>query len=39
MEDGSDPYGYSYLENGKVWLCMEVPHSMGDYIEIELDAQ
>ncbi len=39
VEDGSDPYGYSYLENGKVWLCMEVPHSMGDYIEIELDAQ
>ncbi|MCD8196538.1 MAG: hypothetical protein LUE24_05150 [Lachnospiraceae bacterium] len=38
-EDGSAPYGYSYLENGKVWLCMEVPHSMGDYIEIELDAQ
>ncbi len=38
-EDGSDPYGYSYLADGKVWLCMEVPHSMGDYIEIELDAQ
>ena len=38
-EDGSAPYGYSYLANGKVWLCMEVPHALGDYIEIELDAQ
>lgn len=38
-EDGSAPYGYSYLENGKVWLCMEVPHDLGDYVEIELDTQ
>lgn len=38
-EDGSAPYGYSYLADGKVWICMEVPHSLGDYIEIELDAQ
>ena len=38
-EDGSAPYGYSYLADGKVWLCMEVPHALGDYIEIELDAQ
>lgn len=38
-EDGSPPYGYSYIENGKVWICMEVPHAMGDYIEIELGAQ
>ena len=38
-EDGSAPYGYSYLENGKVWICMEVPHALGDYMEIELDAQ
>lgn len=36
---GGAPYGYSYLEDGKVWICMEVPHSLGDYIEIELDAQ
>lgn len=38
-EDGSSPYGYSYLENGRVWICMEVPHDLGDYIEIELEAQ
>lgn len=38
-EDGSAPYGYSYLEDGKVWLCMEMPHDLGDYIEIELDVQ
>ena len=37
-EDGSAPYGYSYLEDGKVWLCMEVPHDLGDYVEIELDT-
>lgn len=37
-EDGSAPYGYSYVSEGKVWLCMEVPHSLGDYIEIELDT-
>ena len=36
---GGAPYGYSYLSDGKVWICMEVPHSLGDYIEIELDAQ
>jgi len=38
-EEGGAPYGYSYLSDGKVWICMEVPHSLGDYIEIELDAQ
>ena len=24
---------------GKVWICMEVPHALGDYMEIELDTQ
>ncbi len=38
-EDGSAPYGYSYIKDGKVWICMEVPHALGDYIEIELGAQ
>ena len=38
-EDGTAPYGYSYLAEGKVWICMEVPHALGDYIEIELDTQ
>ena len=37
-EDGTAPYGYSYLADGKVWICMEVPHALGDYIEIELDT-
>ena len=38
-EDGTAPYGYSYLADGKVWICMEVPHALCDYIEIELDKQ
>ena len=38
-EDGTAPYGYSYLADGKVWICMEVPHALGDYNEIELDTQ
>lgn len=38
-EDGSTPYGYSYIADGKVWICMEVPHELGDYIEVELDSQ
>ncbi|MBS6397291.1 MAG: hypothetical protein KH452_09100 [Clostridiales bacterium] len=38
-EDGSVPYGYSYIADGKVWICMEVPHALGDYMEIELDVQ
>lgn len=37
-EDESAPYGYSYIRDGRVWLCMEVPHALGDYIEIELDV-
>lgn len=36
-EDGSVPYGYSYIEGGRVRLCMEMPHELGDYIEAELD--
>ena len=35
-EDGSAPYGYSYLADGKVWICMGSTHALGDYIEIEL---
>lgn len=38
-EEGGAPYGYSYLEAGRVWLCMEIPHESGDYMEIELDIQ
>lgn len=38
-EDQTAPYGYSYIADGKVWICMEVPHALGDYVEIELDAR
>lgn len=38
-DDQTAPYGYSYIADGKVWLCMEVPHALGDYVEIELDVQ
>ena len=29
--------GYSYYENGKTYLCMNVNHNLGDYIEILVD--
>lgn len=31
------PAGYSYQENGQTWLCMEVPHALGDYLNIGLE--
>lgn len=31
------PAGYSWQEDGKTWLCMEVPHALGDYVNVELD--
>ncbi len=37
--EGNLPYGYSYLQDGRIWICMEVPHELGDYIEIELEAR
>jgi len=36
-EDGELPYGYSFVENGKLHLCIEVPHALGDYAIIELN--
>ena len=30
------PAGYSYQEDGQTWLCMEVPHALGDFVNIEL---
>lgn len=36
-ENGQEPYGYSYRKDGKVWICMEVPHEQGDVMEIELE--
>lgn len=29
--------GYSYFENGKIYICMNVNHNMGDCIEILID--
>ncbi len=37
-EEGEQPYGYSFYEDGKLHLCIEVPHDLGDYIIIEMDA-
>ena len=31
------PVGYSYQENGKTCLCMEVPHALGDFVTVELE--
>jgi len=31
------PAGFSYQENGKTHLCMEVPHALGDYVDITLE--
>lgn len=31
------PAGYSWQEDGKTWICMEVPHALGDYVNIALD--
>lgn len=28
------PAGYSYRENGQTWLCMEVPHALGDFVNV-----
>lgn len=32
------PTGYSYQENGLTHLCVEVPHALGDYVDITLDG-
>ena len=29
--------GYSYYENGKIYICMSVNHQLGDYIEVLID--
>lgn len=35
-EDGEPPYGYSFYEHGELHLCIEVPHSIGDYVILSL---
>ncbi len=32
-----EPAGYSYFENGKLHICISVPHALGDYIDIVPD--
>lgn len=31
------PYGYSFYEDNKLHLCVEVPHELGDYVILELE--
>lgn len=36
-EDMQFSVGYSYVESGSTYLCINVNHSLGDYIEILID--
>ena len=36
-EDMQFAIGYSYVESGSTYLCVNVNHSLGDYIEILID--
>lgn len=38
-QDEDVPTGYSYQEGGRIHLCMEVPHALGDYIELVLTEE
>ena len=31
--------GYSYFEAGRIYLCINVNHNLGDYIEVLIDNQ
>ncbi len=33
------PGGFSYQENGRTHLCIEVPHALGDCVDVELDKK
>lgn len=35
-QDGDIPTGYSYQKDGCTHLCMEVPHALGDYVDVVL---
>ncbi len=37
FENGDIPLGYSYYENNKIVICMEVPHVLGDYVELIME--
>lgn len=36
-ENRESPSGFSYQEDGKVHLCIAVPHALGDYADIVLE--
>lgn len=36
-EDNNQPFGYSFYQDGRLHLCIEVPHDLGDFIIIELE--
>ncbi len=36
-EQKYEPSGFSYFENGKLHICISVPHALGDYIDIVPD--
>lgn len=38
-ENRETPSGFSYHENGKVHLCIAVPHALGDYADVILDPK
>ena len=36
-EDNNQPFGYSFYQDGRLHLCIELPHDLGDFIIIELE--
>lgn len=36
-ENRETPAGFSYHQDGKVHLCIEVPHALGDYVDVILE--
>lgn len=37
IENDSSALGYSYYENNKTVICMEVPHALGDYVQLIME--
>ncbi len=35
--EGSEPPGYSYIKHGRLHVCINVPHALGDYIDLEFE--
>ena len=34
LDGETEPLGFSYYENGKLHICISVPHALGDYVDI-----